>query len=618
MTSLGIRVGELRPSQLLWSFGVGAIVDLPNLSVVVAGLEDWLEVDATPVPEARLMAGVRRVLGPQVERLLSPPIPPPSNRPMRLDSEEGRTGVPVIPFPRYLRCPVCQLLAPSDSGLFQLKPHKYRPDRTRYVHENCNKANQPTAVPARFLVACRRGHLDDFPWRFFVHRGPSECRGRLSFYEQGASLETSDLWVRCEGEPGSHSDPFNRSMVEAFGDEGERSLPRCRGSHPHLRDYQSGCDLPLRAVLLGASNSWFAVTMSVLAVPTDAGEIEQIVGDNWALLEGVTSPEVLPVVLGALQAAGQLLKLKKHEDEEIYAAIEERRAALEGEVDLSSEPPDFKSPEWEALTAEPPKKTDEFLLRTVEVPERYKEQLSRVRLAERLREVNALIGFTRVEPPTQNRIGEIPVVRAPLSRKSPMWVPATEVRGEGVFLEFDQERLSQWETEIGEREEELREGHRAWRRARKLDEGEGFPGMRYILLHSFSHLLLREFSHECGYGAASIRERIYAGDGQAGVLVYTAAPDSEGTLGGLVALGEPENLGPLIDSALTRASSCASDPLCAEHDPARDRSLHGAACHACLFVPETSCELGNRYLDRALVVPTFGRDTQSFLGLVLA
>jgi hypothetical protein len=141
--------------------------------------------------------------------------------------------------------------------------------------------------------------------------------------------------------------------------------------------------------------------------------------------------------------------------------------------------------------------------------------------------------------------------------------------------------------------------------------------MRLVLLHSFAHLLLREFSLECGYGAASIRERIYADDGQAGVLVYTAAPDSEGTLGGLVALGEPENLQPLIDGALTRAASCASDPLCAEHDPRRDRSLHGAACHACLFVPETSCELGNKYLDRALVVPTFGGGVPAFFDLMI-
>lgn len=613
MSNLGVRVGELRPSQLLWSFGVGAIVDLPNLSVVVAGIDEWQQANATPIPEARLVAGVRRVLGQQVERLLSPPIPPPSNAPYNPFSEEARTGVPVIPFPRYLRCPICQTLAPFDSAVFQLKTDAYRPDRTRYVHANCNKARgtPPTAVPARFLVACRNGHLDDFPWRYFVHRGPTTCTGTLRFFEQGASLETRDLFVAC----GANDTPV-RSMAEAFGPDAERSLPRCRGSHPHLRDYDISCELPPRAILLGASNSWFAVTMSVLAVPTDADELEQIVGDNWKLLEGVTSADMVPVVVGALQAAGQLLKLKRHEASEIFSAIATRRALEAGEIEVTGRPPDFKGPEWEAFTAPGPQKTDEFLLRTVDVPERHARRIAQVCLAERLREVNALIGFTRVEPPSQTRAGEIPVTRAPLSRKPPAWVPATEVRGEGVFLRFDEDRLVAWEETVGDRETTLRSGHVAWRKARQLDDS-GFPGMRYVLLHSFAHLLLREFSLECGYGAASIRERIYADEGQAGVLVYTAAPDSEGTLGGLVALGEPESLGLLISGGLMRAASCASDPLCAEHDPGRDRSLHGAACHACLFVPETSCELGNKFLDRSLVVPTFGSEVPAFFDFVL-
>jgi hypothetical protein len=141
----------------------------------------------------------------------------------------------------------------------------------------------------------------------------------------------------------------------------------------------------------------------------------------------------------------------------------------------------------------------------------------------------------------------------------------------------------------------------------------------YVLLHSFAHIFIRELALESGYSAASVRERIYAaGHGEApdvaGVLVYTAAPDSHGTLGGLVELGKPENLGRLIQQALERARICASDPLCAEHVPTHDRSLHGAACHACSFVAETSCEIGNRYLDRSLLVPTLAGSELAFFG----
>ncbi len=162
----------------------------------------------------------------------------------------------------------------------------------------------------------------------------------------------------------------------------------------------------------------------------------------------------------------------------------------------------------------------------------------------------------------------------------------------------------------------LRGGHTGWRNARHLDPEEGYPGIRYAMLHTLSHLLIRELALECGYNAASIRERIYAnttnGTPQAGILIYTAAADSDGTLGGLVDLGKPENLGRLLEQALNRSRICSSDPLCSEHDPEKDRSLHGAACHACSLVAETSCEKGNRYLDRALLVPTLEHTEAAF------
>jgi Domain of unknown function (DUF1998) len=243
-------------------------------------------------------------------------------------------------------------------------------------------------------------------------------------------------------------------------------------------------------------------------------------------------------------------------------------------------------------------------------------------LAERLREVNALVGFTRVEPPEEAREGGDPPPRAPLSNGRPEWLPATEVRGEGIFIRFDSERLAAWlaRPSVREREALLLAGHRAFRAARKLTPTEAnFPGILYVLLHSFAHIFIRELALESGYSAASVRERIYAsarGESpeRAGVLVYTAAPDSDGTLGGLVELGKSENLGRLIEQALERTRICASDPLCAEHIPTHDRSLHGAACHACSFVAETSCEIGNRYLDRSLLVPTFAGSELAFFG----
>jgi len=236
---------------------------------------------------------------------------------------------------------------------------------------------------------------------------------------------------------------------------------------------------------------------------------------------------------------------------------------------------------------------------------------------ERLREVNALLGFTRVEAPEEGQT-EDGAPRAPLSRGAPDFVPASEVHGEGIFLQFKIDALKKWAGSDGVkvRADMLLHGYRGWRLKRKHDPAVGHPGIRYILLHTFAHMLIRELALQCGYNAASIRERVYAdieGDNdQAGILIYTAAADSDGTLGGLVELGKPENLGPIISQALDRARVCASDPLCSEHDPSKDQTLHGAACHACSLVSETSCEVGNRHLDRALLVPTFEVSNAAF------
>ncbi len=201
-------------------------------------------------------------------------------------------------------------------------------------------------------------------------------------------------------------------------------------------------------------------------------------------------------------------------------------------------------------------------------------------------------------------------------------MPAAEVRGEGIFIAFDENRLTQWldREAVHERGLDFYAAHQQWRRARSIEPPDaGFPGMRYALLHTFAHALMRTLTLECGYAAASLRERIYSrpaeveGGPMAGVLIYTSAPDSEGTLGGLVSLGETATLERHISAALEAMRLCASDPLCAEHAPTQTgQTLHAAACHACLFSPETSCERGNKYLDRSLLVQTVDRDDLAF------
>ena len=593
-------VGQVRPSQLLWTYGPGALIDLPNLSVITMGLDRWDIDRCPPVEEARLLAAVRRVLGPQVTHLRIPPFL--NDEGASPFSAEGKVGVPVRPFPRWLRCVKCGLLAEYDSGLFNIKANPYRPELTHFVHTNCIKGANADAVPARFLLACRNGHLDDFPWHWFVHGGQSDCRGTLRFFESGASLQTENLWVKCDACGAS------KQLAKAFGKSGQENLPACRGRHPHLDKFDADCNEQPRAVLLGATNSWFPITLSVLAIPLEKNQLSQLILDGWDHFYEAESVEQIKWIVKTLSKTNSLPGIDKYQADEIWLAVQERKDGNATEIVSEG---DIKGPEWDVLISpNPPTDWPHFLSSKVARPEAYKDVLDSVLLLERLREVNALIGYTRVEAPEESADEDERPPMADLCKGRPSWIPAGEVHGEGIFIRFNEKAISDWEKleAVKRRDQKIEQGHRGWRNARGLDPEVGYPGIRYTMLHSFAHLLIRELALECGYNAASIRERIYAGTGEspmAGILIYTAAADSDGTLGGLVDLGKPENLGRLIEQALNRSMVCSSDPLCSEHNPSEDRSLHAASCHACTFVAETSCERGNRYLDRALLVETF-------------
>ncbi|MCG7932569.1 MAG: DUF1998 domain-containing protein [Candidatus Thiodiazotropha lotti] len=607
-------VGEVRPSQLLWTYGPGALIDLPSLSVVTLGIDRWEKERCMPIEEARLLSAVRRVLGPQVDSLRMPPVRKEENIGQR--TAEDYIGVPVRPFPRWLRCVKCGLLSEYDTGLFKLKESWNRPELTRFVHMDCkgSKGDQPAkdadAVPARFLVACRSGHLDDFPWHYFVHKGVSECKGTLRFFESGASLQTENLWVKCD-ECGAA-----RNMAHAFGRLGRENLPGCRGRHAHLDTYDSKCEEDARAVLLGATNSWFPITLSALAIPLVDDPVMQLVMDDWESFEDLDSADEVKTTIKFLKKKGLLPGIEKYSPEQVWDAIEKRKGGAQDEVVSEA---DIKAPEWMVLTnPNPPTDYPHFMSKPVDPPKSFEKWISGVLLLERLREVNALLGFTRVEAPEETSNPDERPPMADLCKGMPDWVPANQVHGEGVFIRFKESILEEWELNSGVLlvDQMLLQGHRGWRNSRKLDPNEGYPGVRYAMLHTFAHLLIRELALECGYNAASIRERIYADEEgehlQGGVLIYTAAADSDGTLGGLVGLGKPDSLGRLIEQALNRARICSSDPLCSEHDPEKDKSLHAASCHACSFVAETSCERGNRYLDRSLLVPTLNRSDAAF------
>ena len=232
----------------------------------------------------------------------------------------------------------------------------------------------------------------------------------------------------------------------------------------------------------------------------------------------------------------------------------------------------------------------------------------------RLREVQALIGFTRFEAAMRDIHGEYDtdVERADIAVE-PLWFPAVENRGEGVFVHLSQTAVRAWQKRpaVAQRLDRLLAQHNAWQQDRRRQRR--FPGGPYILLHTLAHLLIQSMSMRCGYPASSIRERVYVEDDHYGLLLYTGTPDAEGTLGGLVQ--QARHIEDHLANALEMALLCSNDPICAQHaasDGLEQRFLHGAACHGCALIAETSCEMRNDYLDRALVVPVLGVPDAAF------
>lgn len=609
------RVGTIRPSQAIHTYGVGSLIDLPNLSVIVGGIDRWDTTHQEVITEDRLLAAVQARLGPQVETLRA--LPAMAQDTTNVYDEWARVGVPVTVFPRWLRCTKCNRLFPVTSGALKLDHNPHRIDRTRYSHPNCDQARRPPpAVPARFVAGCPQGHLDDFPWVRFAHQDRPVCANPiLRVNDVGTGGRATDLLVACL------TCDARATLAKAFGPSAQGIMPRCRGRHPHLGLAGEPCSEQLRTLVLGASNLWFSNSVSVLSLPVGGGSLAQLVYDNWQRLQAVSSKDVLAFVLSPASSEHDLkAAFAGCDPDEIWAAIEARRAG-------GGAPPetDVLGPEWTALTTGSQGQTSpHFEAEPIPAPADpalVAGRLAGVTLAHRLRVVTALCGFTRISAPEPDEHDR--AVARMETKGSPTWVPVVENRGEGIFLRLDETAVQAWEADAfdNERFVTMRRAHRDWRDARGLDPGTGWPGERHVLLHSLAHALINELAIECGYSSASIRERIYSrqpGQGpepMAGILLYTSAPDAEGTLGGLVHLGQPGELGPILGRALQRASLCSSDPLCADHQPdAATSSLHGAACHACLLVAETSCERGNRYLDRSTLVDTFHHHGLEYFG----
>jgi hypothetical protein len=588
--------GKIRQSQVVTTFGPGAMVDLVDDAVLIGGLDFWSYGGSgnKAIHEPRLRDRVAEMLRNREanvelnrDRAFRPP-------PEGDDSAaDRRRGVTAFEFPHWFVCQRCRALVRKDQ--LDYKGGRYR-------HACIGKSNGD-AVPVRFVAACRRGHLSDFPWIEFVHERRDRCSMPQLFLHEGSSGDFSEVQVKCE--VCGHFRKLSEAKVD-------KALPFCRGERPWLgpegREECSGEHL--RLIVRTASNGYFPQVVSALTIPEPGGELRAKVDSVRQFLSDAER-EDLPVLRKNRHVKAALGDAT---DDEVWQALQ----SLRGKGGSGQE---LRTAEWTRFLSEPaeesgerPPADAEFFARAargLKLP----PQIERIVLAQKLREVRVQIGFTRLESSTANLQGEfdLGVQTADLALTED-WLPATEVNGEGLLLVLDEAQVAAWEERdaVRKREDLLRAGYERWRHDH--DNAPPFPGARFYMLHTLAHMLITAVSLDCGYAASAIRERIYcspvgAERKMAGILLSTGTSGGEGTLGGLVEQGR--RIGEHLASAWDLATLCSNDPVCAHHEPEGDyaeRYLEGAACHGCLFIAECSCERFNRYLDRALVVPVIGED----------
>ena len=589
----------LRQSQLITTYGPGAMIDLPDYSVIVSGLQDWSPRRREKVDEPRLVAKLRRLLDLPLLDLYTPP----------RHEENAQQAAPVGAriFPTWF---IVKDVKPAPRN-----PQWRRRRLVRWEHLDRRRfrdddGERKPVVPVRFVCGCRRGHIDDLNWRAFVHQSGATCERPLWLEERGTGGDIADTFGVCEcGE--------ERALYEASSPD-TGALGRCDGKRPWIGQYaREGCGEPYRLLVRTASNAYFPQTMSVISLPEFDAGLAAKVSRHYERLKAADD-------LGALENFRRIPELDAAfadvADEAVIAEYGRQRNGGKGE-----ETP-VKTAEFEILDKGDPYigEDDPRSRFHAETPDRGSwdpdgearlAAVDKLVLVHRLREVVSLLGFTRFEAIGPDKDGELDldVARAALA-ETITWLPAVENRGEGVFVSFRAAAVERWlaRPEVRERGRRVEAGWKTWARERQRPE-EGFPGLPYVMLHSLSHMLMTSIALDCGYPASSLRERVYAGDGGYGILIYTGSSDSEGTLGGLIETGRrfADHLRRALDDGLL----CSNDPVCAEHAPdsaLEGRLLQGAACHGCLLIAETSCEQRNDFLDRALVVPTVGVKNAAF------
>jgi hypothetical protein len=599
---------SVRAAQAVLQYGIGAMVDFPDQTLITAAPETWSET--------------QRIYDDRFAKALG------------VDFFAMPNDISYSRFPEWYFCPKCRKFQPIEKWISEYqkrsKPKALEIDPYMAKHMQCMDCRQDLVV-ARIVTVCEHGHINDFPWVKWVHKQSKKpiCGNPSLSFKTGASstegLEGLKVSCSCRAYT-TLKGAFEKDCFEKFDKDSDEAMFRCEGGHPH-KHIKEKCLCYPRTVQRGSSSVYFPVVYSSLVIPPYADELNTRIEKSNAFLE-------CDAILTKLPKMREMI-LEEHFSkwvEEIALEIGAPKASVEsvlkrkwfdeGNTETDATSVKYRAEEYEALSGEistPSGALGDFSRESIRKA-LFQDKLPHIKaisLIDKVRVVNALIGFSRINPVS----GKDDDGFVHIKEQETRWYPAYEVRGEGIFVEFDQADIDKW----------IAENPAVAERAKKINDnyagsfiGQNHPRTitpKLLLLHTISHLLIKQLSFECGYSIANLGERLYCaeeseGKQMAGIFIYTASGDSEGTLGGLVRQGKPDAFPQIFKRAIDSAKTCSNDPVCIlSHGQGRE-SLNLAACHACALLPETCCEERNGFLDRGVVIGTYDSPQLGFYNTI--
>lgn len=555
-----VSLGEIRQAQVISTYGPGSLIPVDDESFMITGTDFWFDAGNPETKNVFHESRLESHLG--VQGFAKPPV-------SDSDSENPR-DIPVIRFPKWYSC----------SGCYRLDTYS----RISNADKNCSFCGSNKLVPSRFVAFCDSGHISDFPYLQWVHQGSNKSGSHfLSLKNQGKSAGLNDIIVSC-------SCGDSRSLQGALGKNALKILSKCSGERPWLPAPNSEkCEKVARGSQRGAAGVWQASTSSSISIPPWSSKASQFVDQHWIVLSVAPSDSLRQIVEAIIMGNHVPFGV-----DEVLAVISNKKSLRDGSPidDLTMRQQEYAALRRVSTEVNP---HQDFVCQLPPEGEVIPSHFSQIYLISRLREVRALKGFIRMSSGDSTEI-----VEAKLSNAHKFWLPAIEVSGEGLFIEFDVQKIKSWETNA---KVAARSGLLESRIERNaLTESLPKASPRLLLVHTFAHVLIEQWSLECGYPASSLRERLYVDEDMAGVLVYTATSDSQGSLGGVIGMAKGGRFNSSFREAISRSCWCSNDPVCIENGPNGFANANLGVCHSCGLISETSCEMRNLLLDRGMLV----------------